>query len=695
MPRVMRLLSLVMLAVGSIVLACTSTLAAGSDANKTASQHPSSVSAKSPLSGDLTMDFEGMDIRSFARFISDLTGKNIIVADDVKGDITLISPKKLTPKEAYEVFQSILEVNGATIVPGKNALKVVMAKQGKTMGLETRPESGQSGDEHRLVTRIIPLTNADVTDVVTILTPMVSPNGLVSGYGPSNTIFLTDYGANIERLLQIIKGLDVEQAKLMVFTLKNAGAKKLAERLSEFWSTQSQKKGGAKRIPGVFADERTNTLVVMADPTQIQQVRELVQQLDQPTLKANGNYRVYNLKNAEAEELAKELGELVNATKTGGTTKKELNAEGVRIIADKGTNTLVVMAPSEEFPLFDEIIAQLDRPRRGVFVEALIMEVSTDKSVTFGVNWVAGGRVNAVGDNKKGGLVYGGFESSSTSVGTQNSLTLPGGLSVGMLTFPVKIGDFVYSNIQALISDGKSNNTFNILSTPQLMTLDNEEASITVAENRPYLTATDSGQNKQDRTYQQFDYKDVGTKLKITPHIGQSDSIRLKILQEVSRVDKAETLDTGSLQPTTRKRATQTTVQVKDGQTIVISGLMGVSDQDSFSNVPGISDIPVLGWLFKHKSKTREKTNLYVFITPRIVQSPAQAAAIHQEKASALSHAIEASQVEEPRTEGVPVRSGAMPASEMSGNEGAHPVLKPLILLDPMFRDDAKVSGNP
>jgi general secretion pathway protein D len=641
------------------------------------------------------MDFEGMDIRSFARVISDLIGKNIIVADDVKGDITLVSPKKLTPEEAYEVFQSILEVNGATIVPGKNALKVVMAKQGRTMGLETQSPGEEPGDDHRLITRIIPLANADAADVVTILTPMISPNGLVSGYGPSNTVFLTDYGANIERLLQIIKGLDVEQAKLTVLTLKNAGAKKLAEHVTEFWNAQSQKKGGAKRVASVFADERTNTLVVMADPAQTQQVRELVRQLDQPSLKVQGNYKAYTLVNAEAEELAKELGELVSGAKAGSAPKKDLAAEGVKILADKGTNTLVVMAQPEDFSLFDEIIAKLDRPRQAVFVEALIMEVSTDKNVTFGVNWAAGGRVNAVGDNKNGGLVYGGFESASTSLGTQSSLTLPSGLSVGMLTFPVQIGDFVYSNIQALISAGKTNNTFNILSTPQLMTLDNEEASITVAENRPYLTATDSGQNKQDRTYQQFDYKDVGTKLKITPHIGQSDSIKLKILQEVSRVDKTETLDTGSLQPTTRKRATQTTVQVQNGQTIVISGLMGVSDQDSFSNVPVVSDIPVLGWLFKHKSKTREKTNLYVFITPRIVQSPAQVAAIHQEKSSALSQAVEASRVEEPTAESASMRPGRMKAPETSDEEGSHPVLKPLILHDPIFRDDARVSRNP
>ncbi len=587
------------------------------------------------------MDFDGVDIRTFIKFISELTGKNFIVGDEVRGEVTILSPGSVTVDEAFRVFESVLEVNGYTIIPSGGLLKIVSAKTGKTMSLETLdPGQGQKPGD-RMVTRIIALKNANPTDLRGILGPMVSPDGLIVDYPQSGSLIIIDYAPNVARLADIITDMDVRSAQLTVFDLEYANAKSMAERINSLWGSGANQKGN-RRTFTVVPDERVNKLVVMATPEELEEIAALISQLDQPTQKSSGNFKVYALENANAEDLAKVLTELVSVQKAPATegAPKEFISAGVKIVADKSTNSVLVTAAPEDFVFFDDLIAKLDVARKQVFVEALIMEVSADKGISFGVNWSAATNVQGIGEAENGGLAFGSYQPDNAyNPITDGVLTPSTGFSVGMVTFPVKIGDIIYSNLQAMLSASSTTNSFNIISTPQLLTLDNEEATITVAENRPYLTASDSGQNELDRTYQKFEYKDVGTTLKVTPQINKGDTIRLKVMQEVSRVDKTETLETGALQPTTRKRTTETTVLVRNGQTIVISGLIGETSRDGLDKVPLLGDIPGLGWLFKQKSREAEKTNLFVFITPKIAENAADADDLFRKKVGTLEKA--------------------------------------------------------
>jgi general secretion pathway protein D len=600
-----------------------------------------------PDPGDMSviMDFDNVDIRVFIKFISDLTGKNFVVGDDVRGNVTVISPKSMGPDEAFAVFESVLEVNGFTIVPSGGVFKVVSTKSGRTMNTALPRGVSEGGD--RMITQILPLKYVQAAEIKAVLAPMVSPDGLLAEYQATDTLILIDYAANVRRLQGIVAEMDVPHARVTVFPLRHASAAKLAERLGKLWTGRAGGKEGAGRGPAVVPDERTNSIAVMAGPEETSQIARVIRELDEPPRREQGNVKVYTLQNANAEELAKVLNELAGRVAASaekaedGSQKARATAEGVRIVPDKGTNSILVTASPEDMVFFDDLIAKLDVPRQQVFVEAVIMEVSTDRNLSFGVNWAAAGLVKGVGDSGDGALVVGGFQPDGTVDSfVDDALTLPTGFSVGMVSFPVTIGEVTYANIQALISASKVDNKVNIISTPQLMTLDNEEASIVVAENRPFLTSTQTGTNELDRTVQQFEYKDVGTTLKVTPQINKGETIRLKIKQETSRVDAQETAETGVLQPTTRKRSTETTVLVRNTQTIVISGLIGEKDSDGENKVPVLGDIPVLGWLFKRKTTAAEKTNLLVFITPRIASAPAEINALYREKSGQMEQTI-------------------------------------------------------
>lgn len=581
-----------------------------------------------PGSKSISLNFDGVDLRAFIKYISQVTGKNFVIDDAVKGNVTVISPAPLTLEEVYKVFESVLEVNGFTALPTENFVKIVPAKTSRTrsMPLIDGKQTVPSPNDH-MVTQVLNLNNVRSPEVRKVLAPLVSPDGLLADYADTNTLIITDYRPNIQRIIGIVNQIDVSSAKasLYMFPLKHASASKLAQKIEKVLSQEARKDGGGQAKLNVVAEERTNSIIVLADPQYIGQVKALLTRLDVPNQSEQGNLRVYKLQHADAENLSKVLNELF--TKGGASSGGDGKAQaaptisgGFNFVADKSTNSLLVTAAPEDFGFVDSVIQKLDTARKQVYVEALIMEVSTDKSVSFGVNLNIANKEKALGDSKYGGLIYGssnpsGYESLYNSSG---AFVPPAGGSLGALAFPVKIGEVVYSNLQAMVSAAKSDNNFNIIATPQLMTLDNEEATITVAENRPYLTSQDVGQSTTDRPYQRFDYKDVGTTLKVTPQINQGNAIKLKIKQETSRIDETVTKQTGTLQPTTRKRVTETTVMCHDGETIVLSGLIGKSRSEGNSKVPGLGDVPVLGWLFKNKSVTDDRTNLYVFITPRI-----------------------------------------------------------------------------
>jgi general secretion pathway protein D len=464
---------------------------------------------------------------------------------------------------------------------------------------------------------------------------------VVISYKPTEILIITDFQSNIQRLLSIVEEIDVEfqEANVTVVPLEYASAEKLATTISGLLETRQKQTRRRRAEPPlkILSYERINMIIVLADRQNTQMIKALVKTLDRPTPKGAGNIQVVYLENAQAEELAKVL--------TGLPTKAQVKGEqpiistDVKIVADKATNALVITAKPEEYQVLEPIIQQLDIPRKQVYVEALIMEVRATLQISVGVDWTAAGETD-LPFGADDGVAFGGSRTSGASVLDEaGNLALPSGLTAGVVSFPVTIGGITFTNLAALITAAQTDNNFNVIATPQLMTLDNEEASVVVAENIPFSTRVDEGTAVTDRAIQSFEYRDVGVTLKITPQINEKRFVKLKIFEEISRV-VSETTQLSPTQvvlaPTTTKRTAETNVQVRDGQTVVIAGLVGDNVDVSTTKVPCLGDIPILGWLFKSETRNTTRTNLLIFLTPYIVAAPEEADEIYLRKSEMM-----------------------------------------------------------
>gem|GEM_PF-448982 len=592
------------------------------------------------LSGDrnISMDFDQVDVKTFIKFMSELTGKNFVVDEKVRGKVTVFSPSKISVEEAFRVFESVLEVHGLTTIPGDKVTKVVPSVEARQKSVETRKETTfVPRPDDRIITQIKPLAYADSQEIRKVLAPLISKEGVVVAYEPTDILIITDYQSNIQRVLKIIDELDVQlqESVITVMSLQNASAEKLADKIVKL--VETKQKAGRGRAAGapqlkIVPEERINALIVLADRQATQMIEGLVKTLDQTTPRGGGNIQVVRLENAIAEDLAKVLLGLPTKQPTEKGKEPAISTE-VKIAADKATNSLVITAKPEEFAVLESIIKQLDTPRKQVFVEALFMEVSAVKTLSLGVNWLVADTTNLPFWNKEG-VIFGGSNPNALPTiinPTTGVFTNPTGFAVGAVGFPFKVGDVTITNLAALIQAAQTDNKFKVIATPQIMTLDNQEASVVVAENIPYSTRLDLGTSTTDRAIQQFEYKDVGVTLKVTPSINESRFVKLKIMEEVSRVVSQQTIE-GLLAPTTRKRKAETIVEVKDGQTVVIAGLLGEDETRSRSAVPCLGDIPLLGWLFQSVSRTKDPTNLFVFLTPHIVANPDEAGKVFQQR---------------------------------------------------------------
>ena len=363
--------------------------------------------------------------------------------------------------------------------------------------------------------------------------------------------------------------------------------------------------------------------------------RDAVGSLDIPTPKGKGDVHLISLSNAKAEDLAQVINTLVERQRAAGTEDQKPDtvlSKDIKVVADKSTNSLVVTARPDEFEALSNIVAKLDVVRKQVFIEALIMEVSSEASFSFGINWAIGGNT---GDAAiVGGVSLNGGAVSLSSSGANKTVSLPAGVSIGaILKDAITVGNTSY-NIQSILNAVRGNSDVDVLATPQLLTLDNEEASVEVVDNIPF-TKESTTRNDNDFTTQSMDYKDVGVKLKITPRISDDGSLRLEVEQEVSRVTQGLiTLTNGDqlVAPTTRKRLVKTTILLQDSQTAVIGGLLDDQKTYNQSEVPGLGSIPVLGWLFKSRNKKSTQTNLFIFITPKVIRNAADSADLTREK---------------------------------------------------------------
>ena len=593
----------------------------------------------------VSIDFNDVDFMVFIKFISELTGKNFVVDQRIRGKVTIISPTRISVEEAYKVFESVLEVNGYATVPAGEVIKIVPSPDARAMNIETRLHQELTSPEDKIITQLIPLKFADAEAITKLMAPLISKNSVMLAYSPSNVLIITDVHSNIQRLMRILKTIDVEGIGLQIsiIPLKYADAMNFVKLLrSIFEDTKGgpRLKTNPEDMIRFEADERTNTLVVLATEDKTLKIKDLIVTLDKETPRGSERIRVYYLENANAEDLATVLQEIPSKQQESG----DLGAKGApvvsqrsRITADKATNSLIIMADKEDYQVFEDIIKKLDIPRAMVYIESLIMEVNVDKDFRLGTEWVVGDDTTF---NNRGAIYGGGFSggasggdagyqnlSTQTVVGTTTitkGVPLPPGFSMGIFGEALSIGGITFPSIGAVVQAYKKDKDVHILSTPQILTTDNQEAMITVGKNIPFQTRTSTTDND---TYNSFEYKDVGKMLTITPQITKDRMVRLNIALEVTDLES-----TTDFRPTTLKRSVDTTVIVRDGHTVVIGGLIDDNITNTEYRVPCLGDVPMLGYLFKSMSRANTKTNLFVFLTPRVIESPAEAEAVYQDK---------------------------------------------------------------
>ena len=590
----------------------------------------------------VTIDFNDVDINLFIKYISELTGRNFIVDRTVKGKVTIISPTRISEKDAYHVFESVLEVHGFTTVPSGSVIKIIPSVQARSKSIATlRQQEGVYPDD-RVVTQLIYLTHTNPEDVKRILAPLVSKTSVVIAHTDSGMLIITDVLSNIKRLEEIIQAIDVPSIgeELVVIPLEHASAANIAKSLAQIFQRTAGKKGARVHTVKIIPYERTNSLIIFASKSDMGKIYEFLAKIDKEVPRGQGNIQVYYLQHASAEEMVKVLTSLPDAQATDpkkGKKKAPAISKDVKIMADPETNSLIITAPRDEYLVLEEVIKKLDIPRRMVYIEALIMEVSVTKAFEIGVQWGGGG---TFADGT--GRLLTGFSGTRDSAYDQlqgegnlagDSPFMPAGFTLGVIKQGVQIGNVFFPNLGAVLKAYRDDSDVNIIATPQILTTDNKKAEIKVGQNVPYISSQNTTTAQQD--YTNYEYKDVTTTLDILPQINQSDLVRLEIGVEIIKL-KDQNDSSGT--PTTLKRSANTTVVMHDRETVVIGGIIGQDVSSGEYKVPLLGDIPFLGWLFKTHTEFEEKTNLFIFITPHIVENPAELASVYYQKRDVMEY---------------------------------------------------------
>lgn len=600
----------------------------------------------------VTLNLKDADINALVESMSVLTRKNFIVDPRVKGRVTIVSAKPMDEKELYEVFLAVLNVHGFAAVPDGNVIKIIPAAGAKQESIPTVDRQG-SAEPNQIVTRIIQVQNVSAAQVVPILRPLIPPQGHLAAYTPTNVLIVSDSAANVERIASIIGRIDLaSNEEVEIVPLRYASVNEVVRVLT----TLEQSKAKADPAAAVsspsrmVADERTNSILLSGDKASRLRLRTLISHLDTP-VDSGGNTQVVYLRYAKAKDLvsvlqgaSKSLSNEASrnvpipvlaqgqAAPPGGGGGGPISSSGggvVDIQADEATNSLVITAPPELIRSLRTVIGQLDVRRAQVLVEAVIAEITAEKTAALGIQWGVAGN-NAIGfTNFDAGAsslsnVLGLASKVETGLKNNNldlsNVTVPNGVHIG-----VGGGDFG-ALISALAKDADTN----VLSTPTIVTLDNEEAEIIVGQNVPFVTGnyttnTSSGSGSGSNSavgnpFQTIQRDDVGIKLKVKPQINEGNAVKLEIAQEVSTV--VPSANAASQGPTTNKRSIKTKVLVENGQVLVLGGLIDDNHTESASKVPVLGDVPVLGNMFRYRNTSKKKTNLMVFLHPVILRDP-------------------------------------------------------------------------
>jgi general secretion pathway protein D len=602
----------------------------------------------------VTLNFVNAEIEAVARAMAAMTGRNVVVDPRVRGTINLVTEQPVRPATAIDQFATELRLRGFALVETQGLYKVVPEADAKLQSAavldETAAPSGQ-----QIVTQIFRLTHENAANLVPVLRPLISANNTINVNPGNNSLIITDYADNLRRIARIVAVMDVSTATdVEVIPLQHALAGDLVPLLLRLMegegqtgaaSGQGQPAGSPFRTV-ILPEPRSNSLVLRAaNPARVALVRSLVERLDQPTSRqASGNIHVVYLKNADATQLATTLraalaagegGSSAGASATGSTPRATVAnsasapvgsalvpSTGGQIQADPATNALIITAPEPQYRQLRAVIDQLDTRRAQVYVESLIVEVNADKASEFGIQWQ--GPIGRSGDGTIGllGTNFGSGGSNIINLATQNGgagLAPAAGLNLGLATRVN--GVYVLSALARFL---EQNGEGNILSTPNLLTLDNEEAKIVIGQNVPFVTGqfTNTGSSGSVNPFQTIERKDVGLTLRVRPQISENGTVRLSIFQEVSSVlPQSVNSPTGII---TNKRSIESSVLVDDGAIVVLGGLLQDEYGGNQEKVPGLGDVPVFGNLFRTERRSRKKTNLMVFLRPVVIRDQAQ-----------------------------------------------------------------------
>ncbi len=628
-----------------------------------------------------SFDFPNADIADIVKAISELTGRNFILDPGVRGKITIIAPSKITVAEAYKMFLSSLAIHGYAIVPSDGYYKIRPSRAAQRDSIETFSSTYYPNSD-QMITKIIHLKYISAEEVNRQFRNITTKDGDINAYSPTNSLIISDYGSNIDRIVKIISQLDVPgfEDQIEVVQVRNAKAKDLADLIEKIVNKgQTTKTGGGGISSGfqgavprfsrpgssgagtgsqqggsyflAFPDDRTNSLIVVGNKAGIARVRKLVAQLDF-RLNANdsGGVYVYYVKHGDAEKIAavltgvaKDAGgdakksnqnqgflppSFLNSGPSGGDTKSSADIFGgdVKITADKNTNSLVVVASKQDYEKVMNLLNRIDIPRDQVFVEAIITEMSASDADSWKVGYYQYGKFGKGGFNTFGAEELAGLASLTGGNGViipfasgsqQFTQVTPGASGAAATTTPITV-----PNILGFINFLKKNGKANILSTPRILALDNQEAQIKVVDKVPTSqtsAATAAG------TTSNITFEEAGIDLKIKPFISPaSETIRMEITQSISQATQATNVPAALANAATviAKRELKTFLVVRNGDTAVLGGLVRESESDQVQKVPLLGDIPVIGWLFKSSVRQKDKINLMVFLTPKIIRNP-------------------------------------------------------------------------
>lgn len=592
----------------------------------------------------VTLNLKNAEINSLIESISEITGRNFIVDPRVKGRVSVISSKPMDDREIYEVFLAVLAVHGFAAVPDDKVIKIVPAAGAKQENIPTLGRTRVS-EEDQIVTQVIQVQNVSAAQIIPILRPLIPPQGHLAAYGPTNVLIISDSAGNVQRIADIIRRIDrVSDEEVEIIPLQHASATELVRTLTalEQARVQAGQAAGAVTAPlRVVADERTNSVLLSGDRASRLRLRALISHLDTP-VESGGNTQVIYLRYAKATELvavltgvSRKLSEQPGGGPQGQQPVQPPAAPSqsrnplIDIQADEATNSLVITAPPDLIRSLRSVIAQLDVRRAQVLVEAAIAEISSERAAQLGVQWVVDGSRdgNLVGfTNFTLGQSLAQIAETAVNIARGDTSTTTGTTTGGIAGrvapgLTLGIGDLSSSTrFAAIVSALASDSDTNILSTPTLVTMDNEEAEIIVGENRPFLTGSfTTSANGASNPFQTIERRDVALTLKVKPQINEGNAVQLEIDQQVENV-----LQDTAQGPVTTKRSLKTNVLVEDGQILVLGGLIDDNLSESLQKVPGLGDIPVVGNLFRFRDTTKRKRNLMVFLHPVILRDSDQ-----------------------------------------------------------------------